>query len=170
MAGAAVAYASLGCTDTTGPAGSLFPALTGTLEAVQLRGRWVGTAQTITLTMNIAAVDSGPEWEGVKPYFPRGEFELVDRSTSPAGGFSMQPFSLQCRNDEVTLTRCMKANEPLKVWLTGYLGDRYYDRYMLRVTSSRSMDGWLHWQTNHFLFTSSDSTRFAMTRVGEATP
>jgi hypothetical protein len=170
MAGAAVAYASLGGTETTGPAGSLFPTLTGTLEAVQLRGRWVGTAQAITTTLNIVAVDSGAGADGVKTYFPRGEFELVDRSNTIASGFSTQSLFVQCRNDEVTLARCMKAYEPLRLWLTGYLGDRYYDRYMLTVTSSRSMDGWLHWQTNHFLFTSSDSARFAMTRVGDATP
>jgi len=170
MSGAAAACASLGCTDTTGLADSLFPTVTGKLEAVQLRGRWVGTSQAITLTVNVVAVDSVTGPDGVKSYFPKGGFELVDRSSATASSISTQSLTLQCMNNGVTLTLCMKANEPLELWLAQSLGDRLYDRYRFRLTSSRSMDGWLHWRTFGFFHTSLDSARVTMGRVGEATP
>ena len=168
MSGAAAACASMSCAETTGPGG--FPPLTGPIEVAQLRGRWVGTTNAITVTLNIVAVDSGEVFDGVKPYFTRGSFQLVDRSTATASSFSTQSLNLQCMNNEVALARCMKANEPLKLWLAQGAGSYFYDDFQLRLTSSRSMVGWLHWRMNYLFFTLPDSERVAMARIGEATP
>lgn len=139
------------------------------MEVSQLRGQWVGTAQGITLTLNLVSFDSGAGADGVKTYFANGYFEVVDRSNAVATSFRKEPPNLQCGQNEATLGRCLKQNELFQVWLADALGDRFYRSYRLRLMSSRSMDGWLHYQQSYFLFSKPDSTRIAMQRVGDAT-